>query len=196
LLAAGNDGCILRCLASGKISFFTGNSVGGLVGESQGVIAESVADVRLTVSGSRYAGGLAGANFGIIKSSYAEHSLAVKNSSEGAVGGLVGTNDVNGQIESSFAAGQMNFKTSGVAGGLIGTDEARSGSVASSYWDLNLGINDPHRGAGNVKDDPGITGLTTEQFQSGLPDGFDPKTWGSDPKINSGYPYLLANPPH
>jgi hypothetical protein len=142
LLAAGNDGCILRCLASGKISFFTGNSVGGLVGESQGVIAESVADVRLTVSGSRYAGGLAGANFGIIKSSYAEHSLAVKNSSEGAVGGLVGenvslvvdsfarnriaagrgnlgpsafgglvgTNDVNGQIESSFAAGQMNFK--------------------------------------------------------------------------------------
>jgi hypothetical protein len=58
-----------------------------------------------------------------------------------------------------------------------------------------LGINDPHRGAGNVKDDPGIIGLTTEQFQSGLSAGFDPKIWAQSPNINNSYPYLLANSP-
>jgi hypothetical protein len=28
-----------------------------------------------------------------------------------------------------------------------------------------------------------------------LPEGFDPNVWRSDPNINNGYPYLLANPP-
>jgi hypothetical protein len=32
-------------------------------------------------------------------------------------------------------------------------------------------------------------------MKSGLPDGFDPAIWASDPNINGGYPYLIANPP-
>jgi hypothetical protein len=36
------------------------------------------------------------------------------------------------------------------------------------------------------------TGLTTVAFQSGLPSGFDPSIWGSDPGINDGFPYLKA----
>jgi hypothetical protein len=42
---------------------------------------------------------------------------------------------------------------------------------------------------------PGITGLTTAQFESALPSGFDPAIWGEKPNINNGYPYLLANAP-
>ena len=45
---------------------------------------------------------------------------------------------------------------------------------------------------GNVS---GITGLTTVQFQSGLPAGFDPAVWAQSPGINNGFPYLIANPP-
>jgi len=41
----------------------------------------------------------------------------------------------------------------------------------------------------------GITGLTTQQLQSGLPTGFDPKIWAENPNINNGLPYLIANPP-
>ncbi len=58
-----------------------------------------------------------------------------------------------------------------------------------------MGISDPSQGAANIENDPGITGLTDQQLKSGLPAGFDPKIWGSDPNINNGYPYLLANPP-
>jgi hypothetical protein len=47
-------------------------------------------------------------------------------------------------------------------------------------------------GDGNVA---GITGLTTAQFQSGLPTGFDPKIWAENPNINNGLPYLINNPP-
>jgi hypothetical protein len=60
---------------------------------------------------------------------------------------------------------------------------------------LSKGVSDPSQGAGNIPNDPGITGVTDAQLKSGLPEGFDPKIWGSDPKINNGYPYLLANPP-
>jgi hypothetical protein len=53
----------------------------------------------------------------------------------------------------------------------------------------------PVSGAGNIANDPGITGLSTAQLQSGLPAGFDPTVWGENANINSGLPYLLANPP-
>jgi hypothetical protein len=52
-----------------------------------------------------------------------------------------------------------------------------------------------NQGAGNIADDPGIKGKTTQQLQSGLPKGFDPKIWAENPKINGGLPYLIANPP-
>ncbi|MGH6889550.1 MAG: hypothetical protein ACREHF_10180 [Rhizomicrobium sp.] len=41
----------------------------------------------------------------------------------------------------------------------------------------------------------GVTGLTTSQFQSGLPVGFDPKIWAEEANVNNGLPYLTANPP-
>jgi hypothetical protein len=37
--------------------------------------------------------------------------------------------------------------------------------------------------------------LTSKQLKSGLPAGFDPTIWAEDPKINKGFPYLIANPP-
>ena len=71
-----------------------------------------------------------------------------------------------------------------------------SGSISSTYWDLDTsGVSDHAEGAGNIPNDPGITGLTDAQLKSGLPHSFDPKIWGSNPNINDGYPYLRANPP-
>ena len=68
--------------------------------------------------------------------------------------------------------------------------------ISYAYWDLDTsGVSDPHRGAGNIADDPGITGLTDAQLKSGLPAGFDPTIWAQKSNINNGYPYLRANPP-
>ena len=81
-------------------------------------------------------------------------------------------------------------------GGLFGSDTSHTGNILDAYWDLDTsGISNPHQGAGNVPDDPGIAGLTDAQLKSGLPAGFDPKVWAQNPKINNGYPYLIANPP-
>jgi hypothetical protein len=57
------------------------------------------------------------------------------------------------------------------------------------------GISDPSHGAGNVQNDPGITGLTDTQLKSGLPAGFDKKVWAQKANVNSGYPYLVDPSP-
>ena len=69
-------------------------------------------------------------------------------------------------------------------------------TIGNSYWDLDTsGISDPSQGAGSPANDPGITGLTSAQLQSGLPSGFDPAVWARSPRINNGFPYLINNPP-
>jgi hypothetical protein len=110
-----------------------------------------------------------------------------------ACGGLVGTN--SGTITTSYATGALN-STGGYLGGLIGEDSAPSGSLTDTYWDTTTsGITDSGQGAGNISDDPGIAGLTTAEFQAGLPSGFSSSVWGEASSINGGLPYLLANKP-
>jgi hypothetical protein len=72
---------------------------------------------------------------------------------------------------------------------LIGENDS---TYSASYWDVDTSGTDQGTGAGNVN---GVTGLTDVQLKSGLPVGFDPNTWDERPKINGGYPYLLANQP-
>jgi hypothetical protein len=76
-------------------------------------------------------------------------------------------------------------------GGFIGFDYT-DGDIYL-YWDT--GTSGQSQGAGNITNDPSITGLTTSQFQSGLPSGFSPSIWGEIGNVNDGFPYLLALPP-
>jgi len=63
-----------------------------------------------------------------------------------------------------------------------------SGSLGDTYWNLDNGVSDPSQGAGNIPNDPAVTGLTDAQLKSRLPAGFGPKIWGQSPAINNGYP--------
>jgi hypothetical protein len=76
----------------------------------------------------------------------------------------------------------------------VGFDHG-SDAVQSNYWDLSSSVSYPTRGAGNISDDPGITGLTTKQLQSGLPPGFSNDSWGESLSINGGLPYLIGVTP-
>ena len=98
---------------------------------------------------------------------------------------------------SLFAAGAVSVTTgSSLIGGFVGDDTGSAAPTADNYWDLSTsGISDPSKGAGDSANDPGITGLTTAQLQSGLPAGFDPTVWCESAGINNGLPYLLALPP-
>ena len=77
-------------------------------------------------------------------------------------------------------------------GGFIGNDSGAM-DLTDTYWDITT--SGQSHGVGNDTNYPGVTGLTTEQFQAGLPAGFDSTIWAEDPNINGGLPYLLAAPP-
>ncbi len=117
------------------------------------------------------------------------------------VGGLIGNNQEigppdSGVVQKSYSAGAVSHAGSGGhVGGFVGSDAYTSG-ISGCYWDLDMsGVSSPADGAGNYNNDAGITGLADATLKSGLPAGFDPAVWGSDPAINGGLPYLLSNPP-
>jgi hypothetical protein len=193
-----NGGTIETSHATGAV-FVTGKPSleGGLVGDNigLGIIKESWATGA--VSGGQYAGGLVGSDDGHIYNSYAtgnvESPYRPKSKQFGAAGGLAGLS--SDTIFASYSTGSIVNGSDSHVGGFVGFD-LNEGGIASSYWDTDTsGITDLGQGAGNIPNDPGITGLSTAQFQSGLPAGFDPSVWNENPNVNGGLPYLLKNPP-
>jgi The GLUG motif len=195
-------GEILRCNTDVTVTGGSTGIAGGLIGHlafgtRSFSLVQSYATGPVTGGDGTMVGGLVGLNEdSAIEDSYASGS--VTGGSGAFVGGLVGTNklDEDGtSIHSSYATGMVSGGSGALVGGLIGQDLAQTGT-ANAYWDLDTsGVSDPSQGAGNVSNDPGITGLTSVQFQSGLPAGFDASVWAQSPTINGGFPYLADNPP-
>ncbi len=197
-LVGFNDyGSILRSSVKAAISSdAAGSQVGGLTGESGGSISQSFAQCKVSAGGGTYLGELVGDNIGLITESYAGGSITGGEDSE--IGGLVGDNAEESTISQSYSTAALKDIPNGDrdAGGLIGIDDSPRRSNASDYWDMTTShIKGRSDGAGTPRNDPGIQGRSTEQLQSGLPKGFDPTVWAEDPKINNGFPYLIANPP-
>ncbi|SRR5579862_112155 len=184
----------------------TGSLVGGLVGVAEDectcdIISNSYATGSVSAGDNSSVGGLVGESVGNeFSNTYATGSVTGGNDS--FVGGFVGTNmnpsppQSIATILSSYSTGAVSGGTSATVGGFMGSDTA--GTVSTdAYWNLDTsGVSDPSRGAGNIANDPGITGLTTTQFTSGLPAGFDPSVWKQNATINGGYPYLAGQPPN
>ena len=64
--------------------------------------------------------------------------------------------------------------------------------LTDTYFDITT--SGQSHGVGNNTGYPGVTGLTTEEFQAGLPEGFGNGVWAQDPNINGGLPYLTGLP--
>ncbi|HEY3636615.1 MAG TPA: hypothetical protein VGK90_00590 [Rhizomicrobium sp.] len=189
-----SNGNVIRSGSSVSILSGSNNVVGGLVGGNEGNIAESYAVATISANTNVYVGGAMGANEGSVTQSYAMGRIT--GSGEQYAGGFVGVNGIGITQSYSTTALKNTGHHNPDAGGLIGLDNLSSGSDKSDYWDRTTSkIRGRKRGAGSPKKDPGITGLTTDQLQSALPTGFDPKVWAEDKNINNGYPYLIDNPP-
>src|SRR5262249_35592988 len=135
-----------------------------------------------------------GGSWGTLRWCYATGPVSVGD--RGYVGGLSGSFDVS-RINSCYATSHVSVTGgSSVVGGFTGADNGPPSPYATNYWDLDTsGVSDPSQGAGNIANDTGIAGLTTSQFQLGLPFGFGAGEWGENAAINNGLPYLLALPP-
>jgi hypothetical protein len=174
------------------------STLGGLVGYNSGVIENSYASSVIKSRGHDLDGGLVGSNFGgVVTNCYATGNVTAGG--RAAVGGLAGTNasggGPGGTITDSYSTGSVIAGSNAFVGGLVG-EEGTANPDSSSYWDATTsGITSPSQGAGNISNEPGITGLSTSQLQAGLPAGFSSTIWGENSSINGGLPYLLALPP-
>jgi hypothetical protein len=185
-------------------SQFAAADLGGLVANNDGTIKQSYATGAVTASSGvkdgPTSGGLVGFNAesgpfeGIIDNCYATGAASV--GANGYVGGLVGGNAFT--VSNSYSEGAPIGGAGSYIGGSLGFDQSADfeGTLTGIYWDTTTsGITNLSQGAGNIANDPGITGETSAQLQAGLPTGFDPTIWAESPSINNGLPYLIANPP-
>jgi hypothetical protein len=190
------DGIAVIVRSSSRGTVTGRGAAGGLVGLAWGGGYEPISQAFASGAVSNPAGGATGGLVGenltaTIANSYSLGSVTTIQG--GGAGGVVGYNQA--KIATSYSTGAVSTGNC-ACGGFIGDDESDAGNLADNDWDLDTsGYNDPSKGAGNIANDPGITGLMDTQLKSVLPAGFDPAVWGQDPNINNGYPYLLANPP-
>jgi GLUG motif-containing protein len=192
-----NEGAIIRCYAAGTVA---GTSqTGGLAGQNYyvGTISESFATGTVTATGAYSddsnpsAGGLVGYQHydsPTIEYSYATGAVPGTAGYRGGLGGGI----EKGAVNESYSTGAINDSGLAVAG-FIGL--ANSITTSDDYWDVTTsgmtkGCNNGANGACTT-----VYGLTTAQFQAGLPTGFDPTIWAENPSINNGFPYLINNPP-
>jgi hypothetical protein len=200
-LVGRNFGAVESSFGSGSTFGWEGRiSAGGLVGINDGAVRQSFSDTTVAVEGAKSAfaasaGGLAGITNAVSSISDSYAMGAVSAGKPATIGGTVGFVRSGAVVRDAYSIGSVMAPAKSIVGGFVGND-GTSGGLSAAYWDLNTsGIDDPSQGAGNVKNDPGITGLSDAQLKSGLPAGFDPAVWGQSPSINNGYPYLLGNPP-
>ncbi len=187
LVGDNTYGTIQDSYASGTVR---GNYiVGGLVGNNPsdlgGEIVRSFAigDVEGGGIGSMNIGGLVGDNsWGKIVDSYA----AGKVSGNDVVGGLAGGSD-SAEIWTSYSYGEVTGSTN--TGGFVGSGS--SATIVNSFYDTEKsGLSISEGGAG----------LITAQMQSQSSYEADAvnawdftATWGIDPVMNGGYPYLKSS---
>jgi hypothetical protein len=184
-LVSFNTGTINLSQTNGKLQGQTGDG-GGLVGTNEGHVEQSFSSMTVSGGASTYVGGLIGLDEGVTSNSYA--TGAATGGERADVGGLDGVAEDGGTLSTLYSTGAVSAD-SGVVGGFVGGDE---NTLSNCYWDTTTSGTDTGTGDGNRS---GLTGLTTQQLQSGLPSGFDPKIWAEDKKVNHGFPYLINNPP-
>jgi hypothetical protein len=189
-LAGDVNGTITNSYAAGAVSGGSVAFVGGLIGGNGASVSGSFATGTVRAGGTSAVGGLIAVNLAAVTNCYATGSVSARNKGGSDLGGLIGYAAVG--ASNSYATGAVTGKGSDEIGGVVGYDDSGNG-FSDAYWDTTTsGVS---QGAGNVSDDPGITGLTSTQLSSGLPPGFDKKLWKENGSINSGFPYLIANPP-
>ncbi|MGO4370427.1 S-layer homology domain-containing protein [Paenibacillus sp. MCAF20] len=162
---------IVDSSSSGSIFFTEGNSIGGIVGLSEGKVSQSSSAIAITTSGGTVygVGGLIGANYGDIEGSSTSGTIVLNNNNvytgglsgvneatvressssvavtleaSGSPGGLVGYNRPGRFIINSYATGQVRGNASATAGGLVGRS---SGDISGSYSTGNT-----HTGSGGM----------------------------------------------
>ena len=177
-LVGWNEGSITNCYSSGSILGI--HSIGALAGKNSegGIICACYSTG--SVSGESYIGGLAGQNRGWITNCYSSGNVPGEDD---YVGGLTGSN--SGTITNCYSSGSVSAMHD--VGGLVGEDEAGTGNVINSFWDIET--------SGQLTSAGGTPKTTAEmKTMSTFTDaGWDfVEIWGIGE--HQTYPYLRTEP--
>lgn len=176
----------------------SGTVIGGGSSSAGGVAGCGVALVDRVMSRADVSGNVAGGIIGRITSTPSRASQIDNSFATGTVtavhgqrkpiaGGLVGWLD--GRADSSYATGPVRGR--GLIGGFVGKE---NGGLQNDYWDTTTsGV---QKGCGkSTFQCSGVTGMTTQELQAGLPAGFQIGVWSEDAAVNDGLPYIYELPP-
>lgn len=141
-----HDGSLDNCHTTGSVAGDT--EVGGLAGESGGIVSNSYSTAN--VSGSFVVGGLIGQNHGTLSKCYSTGTVI----GDEYVGGLVAWNQ-EGTISDSYSTGTVDGVS--LVGGLVGSNRA---TVSSCY------------STGNVTGLEGVGGLTGRNYEGTVDNSF------------------------
>ena len=208
LIGAGG-GTMINCHATGNVTGTVNYSwnVGGLIGQNFAHVISSSASGD--VSGDGYTGGLAGRNDAFIEKSFATGDVQGVWQYSHGTGGLVGYNHAQGEIENSFARGNVTGQEDvggfvgenvGIIGDsystgfVIGTENYggfcgnNNGSISSSYWDRETSGQEASDGASGRTTDE----MTYPYHETTFGDWDFENIWldDEDYEINEGYPFL------
>jgi len=154
-------------------------------------------DYKKPGSGALFLGGLIGiSDHERIENSYATGAVTLKKPPKGfrsspTVGGFSGYL-LEDTVSSSYSTGRPE-KRNVPGGGFVGVNF--KADYQAAYWDIDT-TGATSGCARNLRTKHcAVVGLTDAQLKSFLPGSFDPQVWGQAANINSGYPYLLTNPP-
>lgn len=169
-------------------------SVGGLVGQLEGVLSRGFSSGAVTVSARAtdtvVVGGLLGGTKGAVTDSYTTAPVTVTGgTADSRVAGFVGDMWDSGTIETSYAAGAVSATTDGDVAGFVGALRD-SASVSDVLWNTQT------TGQSTDVASAGSTGVTTANMRSiGTYAGWDiaaspdvTKVW----VLRTGYPAELS----
>ena len=159
--SAGNVESARRVSDSDRRACYAGG--GGLVGENSGTIAGSYSTSAVSGFADHF-GGLAGVNSGVVAASYATGSVSANGFAD--VGGLVGVNETEGKIITSYATGGVTGQGDNF-GGLAGVN---SGVIAASYAAGNVS-GEGFADVGGLVGDNQYTGVITAAYAVGSVSG-------------------------
>ncbi len=210
-LIGTGGGTVVNCSATGNVTGTVNYSwnVGGLIGQNYAHIINSIASGD--VKGDGYTGGLAGANYGFIEKSFATGNVEGEYQYSHGTGGLVGYNQAQGEIENSFARGDVTghedvggfvgenvglieyaYSTGFIAGtenygGVCGVN---SGNINFSYWDKETSGQEESAGASGRTTDE----MTYPYHENTYVDWDFENIWVADEdyEFNEGYPFLTG----
>ena len=219
-LAGTVNGAIVNVHSAGRMQAGTG-AAGGLIGYlySNTSVTLCSSAVSVNATGGTAAGLIAAGFFANVSQSFATGPVKAKYAggafgffSKSVVTDTYATGSVtapagarlggllsgigNSTVATSYSAGRVTASAPQDVGGLMGEYDGSvppyGSTLTDNYWDVTTSVQTAATASGTPS---GTTGLTSAQLQSGVPAGFNTGIWSSDPNINNGFPYLLANPP-